>query len=259
MNYQEILVDDLKGVYSLNITVGSGGAGGASATTNSTGGFAGSVGGNTYITITEVNNYFTINAPGGTVCPTLAAAVAITTNLAGNRQNLYGNYLAPVSTVLTSGTSITAAPANMTLIPPYNHCSSGAPGGGISTGGVAFAGGSIVLQTVPSAAPNTTIPYSYDVYQTKGTAVIITGGTVSSGNIAGAGENGKLLSRRFREIGAGSGGGGGGGALLLGGGNGGNGLRGSGGGGGGAGRGGGVSSGKGGNGGNGYCCIIARG
>lgn len=263
INVQELLVSDFVNVSTLNITIGSGGAGGAASSTTG-GGTLGAIGGNSYITTNESNSYFIIQAPGGQVYTGTAAtiaAAAITTGLAGNRQNLFGTYLSPASGILTTGTSVNAASLNITITTPFTHCLAGGPGGSASTGaGVAFPGASIVLAATPSNAQTVIIPYAYDVYQSAsqpGTSTIVAGGAINLGAIAGKGEDGKMLSRRMRLIGVGSGGAGGGGATTVGAGNGGNGYRGGGGGGGGGGRV--VASGAGGNGGNGYCCIIARG
>lgn len=259
INYQELNVADFPTTTVLNITIGGGGGGAPGIATANTSGLLGSNGGNSFITIDEQNNYFIMHAPGGLAATTAAAQVAITA-VAANRTHLFGNSTV-VPTANGSGTSITAAPTNMLLVPPYALSLAGAAGGGISTGNIAFVGGSIALTATPSQAITTTstTAFVYDVAQSTGTAVIVTGGAINSGGVAGKGENGKMLSRRFRMIGAGSGGAGGGGGNTVGGGNGGNGYRGGGGGGGGAGRSAVITSGGGGNGGNGYCCIIAIG
>lgn len=256
---QELIVADFPTTTTLNITTGAGGNGGAAIATATTNGIIGGNGGNSFITINEQGNYFIIHAPGGLAATTPAAQVAITTVAANRTHLLEASTVVP--TVNGSATSITAAPTDMLLIPPYSLSLSGAAGGGISTANVGFVGGSIALTAIPSQAilTTSTTAFAYDVIQTTGTSVIISGGAINSGAVAGKGQNGKMLARRMKMIGAGSGGAGGGGGNTVGGGNGGNGYRGGGGGGGGAGRSAVIPSGAGGNGGNGYCCIIAIG
>jgi len=258
INYQELVVADFPTTTVLNITIGAGGNGGASVPgAAAANGIIGSVGGNSYITINEPNNYFIVQAPGGVNNTTVANNVAITAS-AANRQSMFGN-LTVTATTVTSASNIGAQPADMVLQPPYPLTITGAPGGGISTGNVGFSGGNISLAQTPLTATTSVVPYVNDVGQTTGTAVVVSGGLPNLGAIAGKGQDGKMLTRRFRSIGVGSGGAGGGGGNTVGGGNGGNGYRGGGGGGGGAGRTTTVPSGAGGNGGNGYCCIVALG
>lgn len=256
---QELIVADFPTTTTLNITIGAGGNGGAAIATTSTNGNLGSNGGNSFITLNEQGNYFIMHAPGGLAAGTAAGTTAIATP-AANRTHLLGAATV-VPTVNGSATSVTAAPTDMLLIPPYSLSLAGAAGGGISTGNVGFAGGNISLTATPSQAITTTstTAFAYDVIQTTGTAVIVAGGAINSGGVAGKGQDGKMLARRMKLVGAGSGGAGGGGGNTVGGGNGGNGYRGGGGGGGGAGRAVAIPSGAGGNGGNGYCCIIAIG
>ena len=256
---QELIVADFPTTTTLNITIGAGGNGGAAIATTQTNGSLGSNGGNSFITINEQGNYFIMHSPGGLAATTTAGTAAITT-VAANRTHLVGAATV-VPVVNGSATSITAAPADMLLLPPYTLSLAGAAGGGISTGNVGFVGGNISLTATPSQAITTTstTAFAYDVIQTTGTSVIIAGGAINSGGVAGKGQDGKMLARRMKLIGAGSGGAGGGGGNTVGGGNGGNGYRGGGGGGGGAGRSAAIPSGAGGNGGNGYCCIIAIG
>jgi len=262
INVQRVYVADFKSATSLNIAIGGGGAGGRNSSTSNTNGGTGGNGGNSIITITEPSNYFVMFAPGGVAATTAASTTAIATG-ATNRNHLFGN-ISVTPTVSSPGTSISAVPTTMVLLPPYPLSLAGAPGGGLSTGTVGYTGGSIAVLLTPASASNSAIPFTYDVATsgftgaTAGSNIILQGGLPNRGLTLGAGESGKMLARRIRGLGVGSGGAGGGGGQTGAGGNGGNGYRGGGGGGGGAARPG-ILSGSGGNGGNGYCCIIAFG
>jgi hypothetical protein len=219
---------------NLYIQVGLGGFGGEAQTTNATNGNSGSAGGTSYVALypsytgtTQVGNLL-LSANGGSggaggTSTTGTAGAAGTATTVGSTSPSYLGLGQFTSTVGQAGgaSSVSSAPTALTI---NNITGGGSAGGGISSAGTAYAGGSInspsslisYLTSLAGGAVGSNGNYGYGIKK----PIMYTGGTGGGGLVSGAAGSGGNGA-----VGSGGGGGGASTATSSGaGGNGGNGI-----------------------------------